>query len=188
MRANNFNILIIGAHNVGKTSLISSYSSNIYPFAHDPVDNEITAVRKIYRENVKDKTIDKNELNCNEAIVDMSIIDCSDLTTNFNGQLTSKLDACFVCFDISVETTLRPVVIPAFMVRNRFKNIPIILVGLKGDQTKRINKKTFKRLKNNMDFKKYIECNCENNNSVKYLFDKCIKYCMNNARTDEQTK
>lgn len=106
-----FNILIVGDKNTGKTSFIKKFVDGTFNFNYLPTDH------------VK---IDKIQLNTNDGKVELNI---------FDGGYPSKVDGAIIFFDKQNKRSFDNIIHYYNWIISMFGNIPIIICGNKNDLT-----------------------------------------------------
>lgn len=177
-------IVVIGDHNVGKTTMIQTY------FTHDFSDAQIPSIKDRCIFQVKTHNLTKQA----------EILDTMGMKAFEHDRLPAyaQADVILLCFSVANPESFQNVrKVWSKEIKKYASNVPVILVGTKVDKFededleerhKLITSDKAKRLKDKLKFNKYISCSARNDYNIHKVFQYAIKTYIQEGHTLSKPK
>jgi small GTP-binding protein len=177
-------IVVIGDHNVGKSTLIHSY------FTHNFSDAQIPSIRERY--TFQDHST--------ETPKQVEIIDTLGMKVfeHDRQRAYAQADVIVLCFSVANPDSFKNVSKVWWKEIKRYaRKVPVILVGNKADKYEvedsqerecLIMPDRAKRLKGSLDFYKYISCSARKNYNIHKVFQVALEACYSKGSKSTKPK
>lgn len=177
-------IVVIGDHNVGKSTLIHSY------FTHNFSDAQIPSIREHY--TFQDDST--------ETPKQVEIIDTLGMKAFEHDRQPaySQADVIVLCFSVANPESFKNVSKVWWKeIKKYAPKVPVILVGNKADKYEIENSEErhwlimpdrAKRLKHSLNFYKYVSCSARQNYNIHKVFQVALKACYHKGSKSTKPK
>lgn len=156
--------VVLGDHNVGKTTLIKYYLTESFDETLSP------SLYDFYRFEVEAKT----------CSITVEVIDTPGLQTYDSIRELSydRASVCLVCFSVANPSSFQSIEDKWHReIKSHAANLPIILVGTKYDKQEEgsVDEQKADSLREKLGYSKYLHCSAKDGTNVKRVFDSAIR-------------